>query len=263
MDTYRFEHWASLRARIPTKPAARTGINSLSFPWFHSVGVHIHRRGSLIFLDASGAVRSDTYWTPAAFREETIQICFNASLLLLWKGRQQWRNGRQRNVGVAVSPLPLPPPSLPSCRQLIPPRSARGHCASALGAPETRSASHPQSEGTLMRRRRRKRRRTEMEKSRAATTLRQERTTTPLGTMGNENSGLFCIYYDEILVRSIRHEHTPHWSLRNTATGSRCVQLVSCQQVVVLVYVKGQQSKGFFILFLLPVLLTEPPFFTK
>lgn len=33
---------------------------------------------------------------------------------------------------------------LPSCRQLIPPLNAQGHCASPLGATEILSASHPQ-----------------------------------------------------------------------------------------------------------------------
>lgn len=32
LDTYQFEHWASLQARIPIKPAEQKRINSLSFP---------------------------------------------------------------------------------------------------------------------------------------------------------------------------------------------------------------------------------------
>lgn len=32
LDTYQFEHWASLQARIPIKPAEPKRINSLSFP---------------------------------------------------------------------------------------------------------------------------------------------------------------------------------------------------------------------------------------
>lgn len=31
--TYQFEHWASRLARIPIKPAAQKGINSLSSPF--------------------------------------------------------------------------------------------------------------------------------------------------------------------------------------------------------------------------------------
>lgn len=44
-DTYRSGHWASLRARIPIKPAGPKRINSLSCPCPRAVGVHIHQRG--------------------------------------------------------------------------------------------------------------------------------------------------------------------------------------------------------------------------
>lgn len=139
--------------------------------------------------------------------------------------------------------------SLPSCRQLMPPLNAQGHCAPPLGAPEILSASHPQVRNVNEQADR-------DEKSRAATTWRQE-TPHPMRTeaLVSGISSLLCFIRDKIWLGALRPGNVRHcwfltsnnylllyeaqpgiFSLKESLERSICL-LVSC-------LVKAQLSKG-------------------